>query len=599
MDVSSSLIQTARRPKFDLWALVQNIVILALWLWLYTPTYALLRVVALREDFRTNQVILVGIVILLALRLRQEHVQIRLDQPMHRHGPALLLMLGSSIAYLVSEHFFDINILAACLFGLGSYGLLGLWLSPQRWHEGLPVALLLIGVLPFGDHIQTFIGYPMRIFTAELVRHGLNGTGIASLGTDTILVFENSVAHIDVPCSGVKSLWTGGLFLLAATWIDRKPINLRWVLIACVFGLVLFVANLTRVALLILTGPVLGWTFLAELIHVPLGVLMFIVACGVAVGLLRQLPQIPSLKGEAVMTQKPIADLPGKTGNVSFRRAARRNLYVGSLRKCDVKIPPLRQAQGRNDIFPAKVGRAPIAYSTSRLRSYAVQTLLVGVLLAMNLGYSARPRLEASLSAEILPSAFLQLPRALNTSPMQLRPGELEWLAQDGAEAIERVRFRWRGLAGSLLIVQSPSWRAHHKPERCFENYGLQTQASATQLLDATLPVRALRLGTPKTGDSLSAIYWFQSAQPTAQSTDDYSVRLWSAVSLQPPRWMLVTILFDQPYMDQADPLRVAASACASALKRPRSYTKPFGLRLSPKGFALGSRDFSRQQRRK
>lgn len=53
---------------------------------------------------------------------------------------------------------------------------------------------------------------------------------MASIGLDTILILENGVSQIDLPCSGVKSLWTGLLFLLAATWLERRPLNLRWLL---------------------------------------------------------------------------------------------------------------------------------------------------------------------------------------------------------------------------------------------------------------------------------------------------------------------------------------------------------------------------------
>ncbi len=40
----------------------------------------------------------------------------------------------------------------------------------------------------------------------------------------------------------------------------------------------------------------------------------------------------------------------------------------------------------------------------------------------------------------------------------------------------------------------------------------------------------------------LSASYWFQSAERT---TDDYGTRIWSDLSPQRERWVLVSILFD------------------------------------------------------
>jgi len=508
--------------RFDTLAFIQNATVLGLWLWLFRSTFLLLQAVTTREDFRTNQVILIGIVLLLVMRLRQDGVRqdgarVRLDTPLRWHPPAVALLAFASVAYLITEHFFDVNIIAACLFGVGSYGLLGLWISPQRWREGLPAALLLIGSLPFGDHIDTFIGYPMRILTAEIVQRGLTMSGISSLGLDTILVFENSVAQIDVPCSGVKSLWTGGLFLLAATWIDRKPINLRWLLIALTFVVVLFVANLARVSLLIVAGPVLGWVRLAELIHVPLGVVMFVLACGVAVGLLR----------------------------VDRRHRSRSE----SLRPVTSDIP--------------------------KLRGHLFSLTLIASLIAMNLIYSIRPRLEAQHTTSTLPSTILSLPTQMQTQPMDLRPGELAWLAQDGAEAVQRARFNWRGRTGTLLIVQSTSWRAHHKPERCFENYGLRPQEAHTQLVNGQWPVRTMHLTNGKAGGEYSAVYWFQSA---AQSTDDYGVRLWSALSLQPPRWLLVTVLFDGPYLspNTNDSLPNDIAQLAQALhERANEHLKP------------------------
>ena len=197
------------------------------------------------------------------------------------------MLIGSSAAFILAERVVDINTLSASLFGLAFYGLLGLWLEPRRWRQGLPAALLLIGTLPFGEHLQTFVGYPVRLLTAALVRDGLGAFGVHTIGIDTILVFESGISQIDLPCSGVKSLWTGGMFLLAATWIEGRRINRRWLIVGLIFAFLLFAANLGRVAVLVTTGPVLGWNLLAEMLHVPLGVLGFAGACAGLVWMLR------------------------------------------------------------------------------------------------------------------------------------------------------------------------------------------------------------------------------------------------------------------------------------------------------------------------
>jgi exosortase O len=468
-----------------------NAAVAGMWLWLFRSTFGYLSVIFAREDFRTNQIVLLGALALVAVRLRREGMRGRLDAAPHLHVPALALATAGAAGYLAAERLLDVNIVSACLFGLASYGLLGLWMRPAVWRAGLPAALLLIGALPFGDFVDVFIGYPARIATAAVVRDGLAAAGVTSVGVDTILVFENSVSQVDLPCSGVKSLWTGALFLIAATWIERRTVSVRWFGIALLFALVLFVANTARVAALVVVGDVFGLRLLAEMLHVPLGMLAFITACAAGVVLLRLLP-----------------------------------------------------AESATSATVARESPRP---------KWLVAGLLAGVL-ALNVLHAPKPiepLTKVSTPAVTLPSEF-------NAQLMPLQPGELSWLLEDGAERVDRVRFDWRGLTGSLLVVTSTHWRAHHQPERCFENDGLRAQSSATHLVQGGMPVRVLSLAGHEDQLTLSAAYWFQS--PT-RSTDDYTARLWSALTPRPERWVMVSVLFDRaidPRAADADALYVA-----------------------------------------
>ena len=478
----------------NLWpTLVMNLVIVGGWLVLYRPLYAYLGIIFTREDFRTNQILLVGILVLLIHNLWQERLPFPFLNAPQFHRLPFLLAVGGSILFLLNERFLDVNTVSASLFGLATYGLLGFWVSPARWRLGFPIALLFVGVLPFGDHMQTFIGYPMRIFTAYLVQHGLLSTGVESVGVDTILVFENGVSKVDLPCSGVKSLWTGILFLLAATWMEKRPLSLRLGFIALLMAGLLFIVNLMRVAILTVTGPVLGWTLLAEMLHVPLGILGFGVVCVVVVWLLRGLPHADGLAQET-----------------------------------DV------------------VNTASSPWLTP---------FLITVIALMIVAYAPRP--ETGLAQPSSPWVF---PTTWHLEAMPLKPDELEWLTRDGAESAYRQRFQWGELSGTMILITSKTWRAHHRPERCFEVYGLSLDDSRTHLVEGQVPVRYVALGDGDHNSLLSATYWFQSAN---QITDDYAARIWADLSPERERWVLVSVLFDE----MVDPNDAEVEAFYSALQ--------------------------------
>jgi len=516
--------------------LAMNAVILGLWLWLYRPVFDYLAIIFSREDFRTNQLVLLGVIVLIAFQMRKGHLHPRPDARPQLYLPALTLVLGGSALYLVVERFLDINTLSASLFGLASYGLLGLWMLPQRWWQGLPAAVLLIGTLPFGEHMQTFVGYPMRILTANIVRDGLARAGVASLGVDTILIFENGVSQVDLPCSGVKSLWTGLLFLIAATWVERRPLNLRWVLTALVLAGLLFVVNLARVAVLVTVGQVAGWQLMARMLHVPLGVLGFCAACAAAVLVLRG--------------RRPEADpwqVPGAGPHPD---------------------PP--PARGREHTPFSLVGRGAEEriILTSPTRPLWLAPALASAILGMALVYAPRPQTGLTESP-----ADWSFPAELKTAPMPLRPDEIAWLIRGGAESAERRHFEWRGITGSMLFVASQTWRAQHRPERCFEVFGLSPNDSRTVLVTPDFPVRFVSLGNRNGRGLLSATYWFQSV---GRTTDDYGARMWADLSPERTRWILVTLVFDRVYDPGATDIQALEIVMRDAVARSLAPRVPF-----------------------
>jgi exosortase O len=476
-----------RRPDFlrvPFVRLAANALILLLWVILYRPVYPYLATIFTRQEFRTNQIALLAAVLLIAAQLRRGRRHISPADLPQLHLPGLVLMLTASLAFIAAERWLDINTLSATLFGLATYGLLGLWMQPHLWRQGLPAALLLVGVLPFGEHMETFVGYPLRLATARTVSSSLGGLGVPNLGVDTILVFENGLSQVDNPCSGVKSLWTGGLFLLAATWIDARPLNRRWLLSGIVFAALLLISNLTRVAVLVTFDQVFNWRLLAKMLHVPLGVIGFVIACLALVGMLRW------------------------TGNFS----------------------PSPQVSPQN------------ALKRPSWLAFALGVFLI----FMTLLYTPRVQ-PASAAGTPVSTLADNFPAGLDVELWPLTQGEIKWLSEGGSTPVDaaRWRFEWRGKSGSLLLIRSSTWRAHHRPERCFTVYGLEVQESQPNLVTPDFPLRQLTLGSPGSPRPLySAAYWLQSAD---KITEDYAVRIWDDLEPQPQPWVLVTVLFDDP----------------------------------------------------
>jgi exosortase/archaeosortase family protein len=475
--------------------------------------------------------VLVGVIVLIAVQMRKGPMRPWIDAAPQLSYPALILVLGGSVLYLAVERFLDINTVSASLFGLASYGLLGLWMRPRRWRQGLPASLLIIGTLPFGEHMQTFVGYPMRILTAAIVRDGLKAAGVASIGIDTILMLENGVSQVDLPCSGVKSLWTGTLFLIAVTWIERRTLNLCWLLIALVFASLLFTANLARVGVLVIIGQVAGWRLAAGMLHVPLGVLGFVAACAAAAALLR--------------LQRPMArdawdahDGKGDSDSVRLEK---------------VSAPGLEDPRADDG---ALLGRALPALD----HPVWLAPVLAAAILAMTLVYTPRP--QTGLAQ---PPPVWEFPAGLVTEPLPLKPDEIEWLTRGGAESADRQRFKWRGITGSMILITSTTWRAHHRPERCFEVYGLSLDDSHTYLVTPDFPVRFVSLGDGDGHSLSSATYWFQSVDHT---TDDYATRIWADLAPERARWVLVTILFDSVHDPHTADIQTLYIALHNAVAR-------------------------------
>lgn len=203
--------------------------------------------------------------------------------------PALWLLLTTVGAGIVNTMTIRLPQANLTLLLLGIYGWLGFKQSPWlNWSKALSVVLLLAIAVPFYLEFSSGLGFGLRLLTAALVEQTLTNLGINAISSHDIIRTENAIAHIDIPCSGLKSLWVGSLFFLIVLikLNGRLSWPVGWKYLA--FILLLLSANTFRVLILTLLTVVYDQPQMAETFHLPLGILGFGISCSVAVLMLRQ-----------------------------------------------------------------------------------------------------------------------------------------------------------------------------------------------------------------------------------------------------------------------------------------------------------------------
>jgi exosortase/archaeosortase family protein len=423
--------------------------------------------------------------------------------PVLRWSP-IIITIGSALLAYASRWLLILEQIPIVFTLLGTYGLLGLFLEFTTWRKGLPIGAAIALFLPFGVQFTSGVGFPARILTAHIVEFILKAGNVNALSSEDIIVFDTGIAHVDLPCSGLRSLWIGTLFLMAATWLEGRQFGLRWLVVFVGNLAILAIANLTRVLTLVLIAKVWNQPVLAEILHVPLGLIAFIVACSLTWGLLRWVPRHGVRE-----TQHPTPSFPGSACD-SFPGGK----------------PGERNSRGSASpiLVPFQSGKL------SNLKSFLLAACILGLTLIPN-----PPEISNSLPN----LANLQWSSAIQTQPIELSPVEKEFFATRLGVVAQKQHFEFPGLTGSILFVSSPSLKVHHAPEMCLASIGFRLDRLAEQQFAPKLFGRWLSLNN----QTKSAVYWFQSPH---QTTGDLLVRFWQQASRQESSWTLVSILFDQ-----------------------------------------------------
>ncbi len=477
-------------PKWQEYCL--SLVLVAAWLW---GNFAACQWLwqSLQHASTFNLLLVIAVVALGAVQLWKDRFWQEVALVPKLRVYPVVLMLGCAVAGIAGRWLADIPQINLLLFLLGSYGLWGLFITSSPWRKGLVTATLIACILPFATQFNSGLGFPVRVLTAHAVERILAAWQISAISSHDVIVLENGIAQVDLPCSGLKSLWTGTIFLLAATWLERRKLGWRWLGVSLVQMLLLIISNITRVLLLVLLIEVWQQPQIAQILHLPLGILGFIFSCGLGWLLLRFVP-LQVLEGK------------GKT----------------------------KQAREWKDLGAYRV--------------------FVAVMFCLAIVAQIQP-----LQRQPMPISQLQLPQQIITEPLLMSEAEQRFFDNPAQPIAEKKHFEFGSLSGSMLLVASNAWQAHHPPELCFVGNGLKVDHMEAKLLANSVQARWLSLQN----GALSATYWFQSPQST---TDDFLTRIWDYVAHRQKTWVLVSVLFDAPQTPSSPEVQTFASVMHDAI---------------------------------
>jgi len=113
-----------------------------------------------------------------------------------------------------------------------------------------PLAGLSLLALPLVASLQFYVGYPLRVFTAELSAWLLRGTGQAAERSGAAMTVNGQLVIVDAPCSGVQMAWLAyfAACALAAFTGQRDGVFLRRLPLV---GLAVLSGNVVRNSLLV------------------------------------------------------------------------------------------------------------------------------------------------------------------------------------------------------------------------------------------------------------------------------------------------------------------------------------------------------------
>jgi MYXO-CTERM domain-containing protein len=122
-------------------------------------------------------------------------------------------------------------LLASLLAAASLAGALLAWWPAER--AKLPLAGLVVLALPWIASLQFYLGWPLRVLTAQLSAWVLQGSGLDAARSGASMLVNGQLVIVDAPCSGVQMAWFAYFCACAAaattgltdkTFVRRAPL---------------------------------------------------------------------------------------------------------------------------------------------------------------------------------------------------------------------------------------------------------------------------------------------------------------------------------------------------------------------------------------
>lgn len=164
--------------------------------------------------------------------------------------------------------------------------------------------------LPLLSSLQFFIGYPLRVVTAEASRWLLLACGVDVVRDGAALAVAGQLVMVDAPCSGIQMGWVSYFTAcVTAAWL-RAPDG-RFLRRVPLVGVVVLLGNIVRNTLLVVKEAALAqwpdWT------HDAIGVGAFALVCALVLWHVRGAAGARAITWEVRLLRRPAAVVSPRT----------------------------------------------------------------------------------------------------------------------------------------------------------------------------------------------------------------------------------------------------------------------------------------------